>query len=158
MNLKRISSPLGPLTLGESDGALVCVTFGTMPEAGEDSGPNPILTQAEHELEEYFAGRRTAFSVPMNPAGTPFQRKVWAALCQIPYGETISYGELARRIGSPKAARAVGMANHRNSIPILIPCHRVIGANGALVGYSDGLEIKSFLLNLERHESTAFHQ
>jgi methylated-DNA-[protein]-cysteine S-methyltransferase len=100
-------------------------------------------------LEEYFAGTRRKFSVTLDPAGTPFQHRVWAALCEIPYGTTISYGELARRIGQPQASRAVGMANGRNPISIIVPCHRVIGANGTLTGYGGGLERKRFLLALE---------
>ena len=114
--------------------------------AVRDAGP---LRAAQRELEEYFAGERREFSLALEPAGTPFQMRVWQALRAIPYGETISYGELARRIGNPRAVRAVGLANGRNPISIIVPCHRVIGANGTLTGYGGGLERKRFLLALE---------
>lgn len=101
------------------------------------------------ELREYFAGERREFTLPLAPAGTPFQQQVWAALREIPYGATCSYGRIAGRIGRPKACRAVGMANNRNPIAIVVPCHRVVGASGALVGYAAGLEVKEKLLALE---------
>lgn len=116
---------------------------------GEEMDAAPVLLQAERELEEYFAGRRTAFSVPLSMHGTPFQMAVWAALRAIPYGETRSYGELAAQIGRHRACRAVGMANHVNPLPILVPCHRVVGADGRLTGYAGGLNVKEFLLKLE---------
>ena len=109
----------------------------------------PLLTEAKTQLLDYFRGARREFDLPLAPEGTPFRRQVWDALLTIPYGETITYGELARRIGSPKAVRAVGQANHHNPLPIFIPCHRVVGANGALTGYGGGLELKQYLLNLE---------
>ena len=108
-----------------------------------------MLRQCEEELTAYFAGTLRTFSVPLQPVGTPFQLSVWEALRQIPYGETRTYAQIAEAIGNPKACRAVGMANNRNPISILIPCHRVIGAGGALVGYGGGLEVKKFLLALE---------
>ena len=108
-----------------------------------------VLKTAGKQLLEYFTGRRKNFGLPLAPAGTEFQRRVWQALCHIPYGETVSYKEIAKKINNDKATRAVGMANHRNPIPIFIPCHRVIGANGKLVGYGGGLEIKKALLELE---------
>lgn len=108
-----------------------------------------VLKTAGKQLLEYFTGRRKNFELPLAPAGTEFQRRVWQALCHIPYGETVSYKEIAKKINNDKATRAVGMANHRNPIPIFIPCHRVIGANGKLVGYGGGLEIKKALLELE---------
>ncbi len=107
--------------------------------------PYPVAEQ----LDCYFAGRLRRFDLPLNPQGTAFQRKVWAALAEIPYGETISYLTLAHRIGNPRSVRAVGLANGRNPLPIVVPCHRVIGSNGALVGYASGLPIKRALLNLE---------
>ena len=109
----------------------------------------PVLLQAERELKEYFAGRRTAFSVPLSMHGTPFQMEVWAALRAIPCGETRSYAALAAQIGRPKACRAVGMANHVNPLPIFVPCHRVLGADGRLTGYAGGLDVKKYLLELE---------
>lgn len=108
-----------------------------------------LLCRAEKELQEYFRGERQDFDLPLTPAGTPFQQRVWQELCRIQYGHTASYGEIARRIGLPKGPRAIGQANHRNPIPILIPCHRVIAAQGAPGGYGGGLDIKIRLLKLE---------
>ena len=110
----------------------------------------PLLGQAKQQLAEYFAGQRQAFDLPLRMQGTPFQQKVWAALREIPYGETRSYGQIAAQVGNPKASRAVGMANNRNPIAIIVPCHRVIGANGSLTGYAGGLSVKEELLALER--------
>lgn len=112
---------------------------------------SPVLDAAQRELEEYFAGRRRVFSVPLSIRGTAFREKVWRALLEIPYGQTAAYGEIARRIGSPKACRAVGMANHANPLPVFVPCHRVVGAHGGLTGYAGGLEIKRILLEIERN-------
>jgi methylated-DNA-[protein]-cysteine S-methyltransferase len=111
--------------------------------------PEGILKQAVKELEEYFLGKRKTFSVPLNPKGTEFQMKVWKELGQIPYGETISYEELAKRIKNPKAVRAVGAANGKNPLWLIVPCHRVIGKNGSLTGYAGGLSVKKKLLSLE---------
>ena len=141
-----IWSPVGPLTLTAEGPALSSIRFG---DAGEGAS-SPVLEQAAAELAEYFAGKRRAFSVPLAPQGTAFQRKVWATLEKVPYGETASYGQIAAKIGNPKASRAVGMANNRNPVPILIPCHRIVGADGALVGYGGGLEVKRALLDLEK--------
>ncbi len=102
------------------------------------------------QLEEYFTKKRTQFDLPLKPQGTNFQQTVWQALQQIPYGKSISYGELAKSIGNPKACRAVGGANNRNPIPIIIPCHRVVGSHGSLTGYALGLDMKEFLLNIEK--------
>lgn len=112
---------------------------------------NALTRQAIRELDEYFAGERRIFTLPIQPYGTEFQKKVWRALCDIPYGETRSYGQIARAVGNPKACRAVGMANNHNPISIVIPCHRVIGADGSLTGYGGGLKIKEKLLELERN-------
>lgn len=117
-------------------------------EVDEDALP-PILATTCQQLREYFAGERTQFDVPLHPLGTPFQLSVWEQLRLIPYGTTISYGELARRVGNPAASRAVGAANGRNPLSIVVPCHRVIGANGSLTGFSGGLSIKQTLLGLE---------
>ncbi|MFH1512065.1 MAG: methylated-DNA--[protein]-cysteine S-methyltransferase [Bacillota bacterium] len=144
-----VKTPLGVMTLMEADGALKELRFAQRAEPGEQQKATPLLRKAETELKEYFAGRRKAFTVPMAPEGTAFQQSVWNALLEIPYGETLSYGEVARRIGNPKAARAVGMANHQNPLPVFCPCHRVIGANGKLVGYGGGLPVKEYLLALE---------
>lgn len=108
-----------------------------------------LIQTAYQQLKEYFQGERQTFQLPLAPKGTPFQQKVWKTLQTIPYGETWSYLQMAKAIGNPKACRAVGMANHRNPIGIIIPCHRVIGSNGDLVGYASGLDMKRYLLNLE---------
>lgn len=141
-----IDTPVGKLMLCADETGISALKFGAQSSRMDAS---PLLDTAQRELEEYFAGRRRAFSVPLSIHGTSFQERVWRALMQIPYGETISYGELARRIGNPKACRAVGMANHVNPIPIIIPCHRVVGAKGKLTGYAGGLEIKRILLETE---------
>lgn len=148
MQIRTIDSPIGPLTLAdEADcGALTAIRFGD--EGGRDDGP--VLVLAQRQLEEYFRGERTRFDLPLQPKGTPFQWAVWHALTEISYGATASYGDIARAIGRPKAYRAVGMANHCNPIPIIVPCHRVIGSDGGLTGYAGGLEIKRALLELEQ--------
>ena len=144
-----VPSPIGKLWLQEEDGALVRVSF--QPDAASQTEEEtPLLGQAKQQLAEYFAGQRQAFDLPLRMQGTPFQQKVWAALRTIPYGETRSYGQIAVQVGNPKAGRAVGMANNRNPIAIIVPCHRVIGANGSLTGYAGGLNVKQELLALER--------
>lgn len=109
-----------------------------------------LIKEAVKQLLEYLEGRRTTFDLPLNPYGTEFQKKVWKALCDIPYGETRSYKQVAEAIGNSKASRAVGMANNKNPIMIIIPCHRVVGSNGSLVGYAGGIDIKEKLLSIER--------
>lgn len=111
---------------------------------------NTISSLAKQQLDEYFKGIRKTFSLPIKPEGTPFQKRVWEALCTIPYGETASYKQIAIQVDCPKAARAIGMANNKNPLMIIVPCHRVIGTNGKLVGYAGGLAIKEILLNLEK--------
>lgn len=145
MSTRAIKTPIGPLTLQADEVAVTAIRFG----AGGAQDASPLLDAAEAQLREYFAGARRTFDLPLAPHGTAFQQRVWAALRAIPYDETRTYGELAAAIGSPNASRAVGMANHRNPIPIIIPCHRVIGANGTLTGYAGGLEVKQKLLALE---------
>lgn len=151
-----VPSPIGPITLVAEDGHLVALWMQAYRHAPDGHGfgePDPDaepLPAAARQLTEYFAGGRTAFDLPLAPAGTDFQRRVWAALRAIPYGETCSYGELAERIGSPGAARAVGLANGRNPIGIVVPCHRVVGSTGKLVGFGAGVERKLVLLDLER--------
>ena len=144
-----VQSPVGDLTLTEENGALTGLYFGRRSLEGEE-GLTALLERASRQLEEYFAGKRKQFDLPLSLRGTEFQRQVWAALRDIPYGETRSYGQIAQAIGRPKAVRAVGMANHRNPISIIVPCHRVVGADGSLTGYGGGLENKKFLLALER--------
>ena len=122
----------------------------TLSQKGKKTELSPILWQAVTELTEYFAGKRREFTVPVSLMGTDFQMQVWQKLREIPYGETCSYGQLAAAVGNPRAARAVGMANNRNPVMIIVPCHRVIGKNGALVGYGGGLPAKKYLLELEK--------
>ncbi len=150
-------SPIGPLTTVENDAGLAAVymTAHKRLPAPETLGSavvpsaSPVLSAVVEQLGEYFARERREFSVPLAPAGTPFQQRVWAALREIPYGELRTYGELAAMLGDPSMAQAVGAANGRNPISIIVPCHRVVGADGALVGYAGGLERKQFLLELE---------
>jgi len=144
-----VHSPIGVLTLVQSGDALTELRFRERTEAGETLQSTPLLRQAETELQEYFDGKRKIFTVPLAPEGTPFQQAVWKVLMTIPYGETMTYGEVAKAVGNPKAARAVGMANHRNPLAIICPCHRVVAANHKLGGYGGGLSIKEFLLALE---------
>ena len=144
--IRHMESPIGRLQLCADGDGLCALRFAA---TGEEMDAAPVLMQAERELEEYFAGRRTAFSVPLSMHGTPFQMEVWAALRTIPYGETRSYASLAAQIGRPRACRAVGMANHVNPLPIFVPCHRVVGADGRLTGYAGGLDVKKYLLKLE---------
>jgi len=160
-------TPIGSLVLAADGGALVALRFmdrardvtpsGLITPAGDffsadDKIPSrdaPVLAEASRELDAYFARRLRAFSVPLAPIGTPFQLAVWAALRAIPFGETRSYADIARMTGRPRAFRAVGMANHANPLPIFIPCHRVINADGSLGGYGAGLEAKRTLLDIE---------
>ncbi len=150
-------SPLGRLLIEEAHGAITRVLLPN-DEDVDTAAPivpastTPILEAACQQLGEYFAGTRTQFDLPLAPHGTPFMLSVWDALLEIPYGTTVSYKHIATALGNPRAVRAVGMANGRNPIPIIIPCHRVIGANGAPVGYTGGLHIKQQLLSLESHE------
>jgi len=156
MAFAQIESPLGPLLLAADEAGLRSIEF---VNASRPASPDPAwhedferLQEAARQLRAYFAGELETFDLPLAPAGTAFQLAVWHRLCEIPYGETISYGELARRLGNPNASRAVGLANGANPIPIVIPCHRVIGSNGKLTGYGGGLPIKEKLLALERRQ------
>ena len=156
MTHMRIDTPIGELTLIARDGALAGLRFPGYDRAGgtiSTEGTEPVLEAAAAQLREYFAGERTAFDLPLALDGTPFQQEVWRALADIPYGETVSYGEQAKRLGRPDAVRAVGAANGRNPIAIVLPCHRVIGADGSLTGFGGGLETKRRLLDLEQSPS-----
>jgi methylated-DNA-[protein]-cysteine S-methyltransferase len=147
--------PVGLIGIAEMDGAVSHLFFaGEAPPAGFTVAESPILRETATQLTEYFGGKRRAFDLPLAPRGTDFMLSVWKTLRDIPFGETRSYKEIAARVGKPKASRAVGMANNRNPIAILIPCHRVIGANGGLVGYAGGLSVKRFLLDLESGRAT----
>lgn len=145
--------PFGQLKIGYADGAVTLLTRTEEP-AGE-AGRTELTDTVFRQVMEYLNGRRREFDFPYTLRGTPFQEKVWRALCAIPYGETRTYGEIAAAVGSPKAARAVGMANHQNPILIAVPCHRVVGANGKLVGYGCGLDMKEALLKLEKNNKKA---
>jgi methylated-DNA-[protein]-cysteine S-methyltransferase len=152
-----IDSPVGPLTLVATDEA-ICELLWAGDESVRPSGSDapvvdashPVLARAAEELCEYFAGARRDFTVPVHTAGTAFQQSVWTVLRGIPYGTTITYGEQARRVGNPKAMRAVGGANGRNPVGIIVPCHRVIGADGSLTGFGGGMKAKAWLLEHER--------
>lgn len=146
-------SPVGSLVLVADDEGLLSIDLWGRP-ALVPAGRSATLAEAERQLTEWFAGERTRFELPLCPEGTPFQRRVWEALCAIPYGETRSYGEIARAIDAPSAVRAVGGANRRNPLPIVVPCHRVIGADGALTGFAGGLETKRWLLSHEAQRLT----
>lgn len=143
------NTPVGRLCIGEENGCITRVTWNKIPtEAVQEE--TKAIRRCKEQLDEYFSGKRTAFDLPLAPMGTLFQQKVWQALQEISYGETRTYGEIAEAVGNPKAARAVGMANNKNPIAILVPCHRVIGKNGKLLGYASGLDHKTFLLKLEK--------
>ena len=145
----RVDSPVGAMWLVQDGDALVELRLpGDAPPEGEPA-ETALLKEAAWQMTEYFAGRRAHFDLPLKPEGTAFRRAVWAALLEIPAGKTASYGDIARAIGKPKASRAVGSANHLNPLPVIIPCHRVIGSGGALVGYGGGLDLKQKLLELE---------
>ena len=148
-------SPVGPLTLVATDGALSGLYMTEQRHRPADAAfgerDDSVLPEVKAQLDAYFAGELTEFDLPLRFAGTPFQREVWQALREIPYGETITYGELALRVGKPTASRAVGAANGRNPIGVIVPCHRVIGSTGDLTGYGGGVERKRFLLDFERH-------
>lgn len=150
----HIESPVGPLFVAASDVGLRVIEF-TDPRhpvrrgADWQEGRHPLLDAAQRQLDEYFARRRTLFDLPLDLQGTAFQQLVWRTLASIPYGETISYSHLADRVGRPTAVRAAGAANGRNPLPIVLPCHRVIGADGSLTGFGGGLPTKRFLLELE---------
>ena len=139
---------LGSVTIVEEDGTLLAITTHRVYEGKRLE--TSLIKEAYRQLSEYLIGERKSFDLPLNPRGTVFQQQVWKALSDIPYGETRSYKQIAEDIGNPKAVRAVGMANNRNPLLIVVPCHRVIGANGKLVGYGAGIEKKEFLLKLEK--------
>ena len=161
ISFTQLDSPVGPLLLAADDAGLREIRFvnGRHPTQAEPSwkSDRAPLSETIRQLQAYFAGELENFDLPLAPQGTPFQLEVWRCLCQIPYGETISYGELAGLIGNPKASRAVGLANGSNPIPIVIPCHRVIGSNGSLTGYGGGLPTKAWLLALETGRGSTFN-
>jgi methylated-DNA-[protein]-cysteine S-methyltransferase len=155
MAYKHMSSPVGRLTLVATDNGLGAILWENdrpgrvrLDVAGE-MNDHLVLVETERQLEEYFAGRRTEFALTLDPAGTAFQRQVWDGLLTIPFGETRTYAQIARQIGHPTAMRAVGAANGRNPLSIVVPCHRVVGSTGALTGFAGGLDVKAYLLALE---------
>jgi methylated-DNA-[protein]-cysteine S-methyltransferase len=147
----QLETPFGPAWASiNNDGAVTAFSL----REGEGHGHNPEVAR---QLDEFFAGKRRTFDFPLAPKGTEFQKRVWAELVKIPFGETISYGELAKRVGNPNASRAVGRANATNPIALIVPCHRVIGTNGKLTGYAGGLDLKDKLLTWERSLSDSGH-
>jgi methylated-DNA-[protein]-cysteine S-methyltransferase len=154
ITFRRVPTPLGEVTVVADDDWLTELHLpgdrGVVPDDATEGGPT--VDRAAQQLGEWFAGEREHFDLPLAPAGTAFQRRVWAALVGVPYGETASYGDIAAAIGQPTATRAVGAANGRNPIPLIIPCHRIIGTDGSLTGYSGGggIETKRYLLDFER--------
>lgn len=161
VTLREIDTPIGPMTLGATAEALVLADFTRRPMMAAQlasvrrrigptsAGASPLLDEAEHQLREYFAGERRRFALPIHAPGSAFQERVWAELRRIPYGDTISYGELAARVGVPAGSRAVGRANGSNRLAVVIPCHRVVASGGGLGGYGGGLGAKRLLLDLE---------
>ncbi|QIB66172.1 methylated-DNA--[protein]-cysteine S-methyltransferase [Kineobactrum salinum] len=149
MNSCTMDSPLGPLQLLSDSGALWAIHFPEQHNGAPDTPDDSVLQRARYQLQEYFAGTRRHFDLPLAPRGSPFQQQVWQVLQSIPYGELRSYRDIALALRRPTASRAVGAANGRNPLPIVIPCHRVIGSNGQLTGYAGGLDLKHTLLCLE---------
>jgi methylated-DNA-[protein]-cysteine S-methyltransferase len=159
---KMVKSPIGTLKLVASDEGLAAILWeNDHPQRVRlnivaENNRHPVLMEAEKQLKEYFAGKRKQFTLKLDVAGTAFQRKVWNALLTIPFGETRSYGQIARQIGNPSAGRAVGAANGRNPVSIVAPCHRVIGSTGKLTGFAGGLDVKAYLLELEGAKTGSF--
>lgn len=151
MDFFQFATPLGTMALAGEDGAITHLYLPGSPTPRLASHPTPLLLEGERQLMEYLGGQRKTFDLPLNPHGTPFQRRVWQALEAIPWGEIRTYRDIAQAVGCPRGFRAVGMANHHNPIPIFIPCHRVVGADGSLTGYAGGLALKQALLALEGH-------
>ena len=147
---KTINTILGKIKIVQQDDKIIAIQINDNIEKDITEKDTELLNKTAKELKEYLEGKRKKFDIPLNPNGTEFMKKVWTALLSIPYGEVYTYKQIAEKIGQPKASRAVGMANHNNPIPIIIPCHRVIGSNGNLVGYALGLEMKKNLLELEK--------
>lgn len=146
-----LNTPIGVLIIEARDHAVCAISLARENDViPEEKGNEPVLDQAKKELQEYFGGKRTTFAFAMKADGTPFQKSVWNALLMIPFGETKTYGEIAKAVDNPKGSRAVGMACNRNPIMIAVPCHRVLGAGGAMTGYAGGVPVKEALLDLEQ--------
>ena len=150
-----LSTATGLLKISANDLGISAITYVEQQE--QPPSQHPLLRKAKQQLSEYFNNEREVFNLPLAPTGTVFQCKVWQLLCDIPYGQTCSYGDIAKRLDNPKAVRAVGSANGKNPISIIVPCHRVIGANGTLTGYAGGLRRKAYLLQLENSQFSARH-
>lgn len=157
-----MQSPIGTLLIQESNDTITNITFHTQEKMSAIQTQESsiqisfVIKECVRQLNLYFKGELKEFNLPLAPKGTDFQESVWKALCQVPYGTTASYKDIAIAIGNPKACRAIGMANNHNPIPIIIPCHRIIGSNGKLVGYAGGLDIKEKLLELEKQNMHRF--
>ncbi|TLS37996.1 methylated-DNA--[protein]-cysteine S-methyltransferase [Pseudalkalibacillus caeni] len=163
----EMDTPIGPITVFSSEVGVCKIEFGTIENVAASMEAwlkkqhikyelvqnDALLEPIKQQLNEYFTGQRYEFSIPLDLHGTPFQKKVWESLQSINYGDTCSYKDIAKKIGAPKAVRAIGSANNKNPVPLIIPCHRVIGSNGALVGYGGGIDKKEFLLHLEREKN-----
>lgn len=149
MNYFKYDTAIGPLCIYEEEGRITAVSTHYQPEAMDQEQETELIRKAYTQLTEYLEGKRKTFDLPLAPKGTPFQKQVWKALCEIPYGQTRTYKQIAEAVGNPKGCRAVGMANNRNPLMIVVPCHRVIGSNGVMTGYAAGIDKKEFLLRLE---------
>ena len=150
MYKKYVNSPVGKIEIVEENEKIIELNIYNEKKNNIIEKDTKLLLETQKQLKEYFEGKRTKFEIPLNPKGTEFMKKVWKELLNIPYGEVRTYKEIAEKIGNSKASRAVGMANNKNPILIIIPCHRVIGSNNKLVGYALGLDMKKYLLDLER--------
>jgi len=151
MNICFYKTVIGKIGIAETDGSITNVYFeNDILPLDVTEGETPLLVEASQQLDRYLRGKLQEFTLPLAPVGTPFMQQVWAQLCDIPYGQTATYKEIAIKTGNGKASRAIGLANNRNPIPVFIPCHRVIGSNGTLTGYRGGLGIKQILLEIER--------
>ena len=157
MNICFYNTVIGKIGIAETDGSITNVYFekDILPQNATEE-ETPLLIEASQQLGRYLLGNLKQFTLPLSPRGTPFMQQVWAKLCDIPYGQTATYKEIAVKTGNEKASRAIGLANNRNPIPVFIPCHRVIGSNGTLTGYRGGLGVKRILLDLERKQDNDF--
>ena len=159
MNIFFYNTVIGKISIAETEGSITNVYFENdiLPQ-NVTEGETSLLVEASQQLDSYLMGNLKQFTLPLSPAGTPFMKQVWKQLCDVPYGQTATYKEIAVKTGNGKASRAIGLANNRNPIPIFIPCHRIIGSNGTLTGYRGGLGVKEVLLNIERKQNNSFYE
>ncbi len=150
--IEHLETPIGTLEIRATDKGISWVVFNDQPQTADNTSANAITEMAKQQLQEYFSGNRETFSVPLDTTGTQFQHSVWKTLCEIEYGQVVAYQDIAVRLNNPKAVRAVGAANGKNPVSIIVPCHRIIGSNGKLTGYAGGLERKAWLLRHEKGE------